>query len=75
MHNLTKNNAKSDNNEGRDNHEKHVFFCKGQNLILSAEHYTVVQKQGLRRSVGERCLYAKMMDNPWKSIRKSMNDE
>ena len=35
----------------------------GENLILSAEHCSVVQKQGSRGLVAERCLYAEIMEN------------
>ena len=34
-----------------------------ENMKISAEHHTVVKKQGSRRSVAERDLYRKMMKN------------
>ena len=34
-----------------------------KNMKISAEHHTVVKKQGSRGSVAERNLYAKMMKN------------
>ena len=60
---------------------KNIFSWKGKNLILNAEHYTVVQKQGSRGLVAERCPCAWMMENHLlrkeinnKSIPKSMQD-
>ena len=51
-----------------------MFFWKGKNLILSAEHSSVVQKQGSRGSVAERCLYAEMMKIRWQ-IHPEIDDK
>ena len=41
-----------------------------ENMKISAEHHTVVKKQGSRGSVAERDLYQKMMENLWKKRLK-----
>ena len=38
-----------------------------ENMKISAEHHTVVQKQGSRGSVAERVLHRKMMKIRWKN--------
>jgi len=58
-----KNNAEKGTDEKKGTSSKIMFFWKGKNLILSVKHYTVVQKQGSRGSVTERCPYAKIMKN------------
>jgi hypothetical protein len=40
---------------------KNMFFWKLKNLILSAEHHSVDQKQGSRGSVAIGNLYARSM--------------
>ena len=43
-----------------------MFFRKGQTLILSAEHYTVVQKQASRGFVRGECANGKSTKKPSK---------
>ena len=41
-----------------------------ENMKISAEHHTVVKKQGSRGSVAERVLHRKMMKIRWKNHPK-----
>ena len=41
-----------------------MFFWKGRTFILSAEHYTVVQKQGSRGFVRGECANGKVIKKP-----------
>ena len=41
-----------------------------ENMKISAEHHTVVKKQGSRGSVAERTLHRKMMKIRWKNHPK-----
>ena len=58
---------------------KLLFFRRGRTFILSAEHYTVVQKQGPRGFVRSECANRKVIKKPSemkpKSITKSMNNQ
>jgi hypothetical protein len=49
-----------------------MFFSKGKTLILSAEHYTVVQKQGSRGFVWGECANGKVIKKPLKIRSKSV---
>ena len=55
-----------------------MFFWKGKSLILSAEHCSVVQKQGSRGFVRGECANGKFIKKPLnmrsKSVPKSMQN-
>ena len=51
---------------------KSCVFWKGKKLILSAEHYTVVQKQASRGFVRGECANGKFIKKPLKIRSKSV---